>query len=156
MPNHYYEIGLTWTGNLGEGTLSYKGYDRLYTISKTGKPDILGSSDPAFRGDKSRHNPEDLLVASISSCHMLWYLHLCSVAGVVVTGYVDQAKGTMVENKDGSGYFSEVILYPVVTVKDESMIEKAMELHKDAHKMCFVANSCNFPIRHEPRIIVKN
>jgi organic hydroperoxide reductase OsmC/OhrA len=156
MPNHYYETGLTWTGNTGEGTTGYRNYERAYTLSAPDRPDILGSSDPAFRGDKSRHNPEILMVAAISSCHMLWYLHLCSVAGVIVTEYIDKAKGTMVENKDGSGHFSEVILYPVITVKDESMIEKAMELHKDAHKMCFVANSCNFPIRHEPRVIVKN
>jgi organic hydroperoxide reductase OsmC/OhrA len=156
MPNHHYEIGLTWTGSRGEGTTGYRNYERSYTISASGKPEIEGSSDPAFRGERSKYNPEDLLVAAVSSCHMLSYLHLCAVAGVIVTDYIDQAKGVMVEDKDGSGHFSEVILYPVITVKDDSMIEKAKELHKDAHKMCFIANSCNFPIRHEPRIVVKN
>jgi organic hydroperoxide reductase OsmC/OhrA len=156
MPNHHYEIGLTWTGNQGEGTVNYRKYERSHTISVPGKSDILGSSDPSFRGDKSKHNPEELLVASISSCHMLWYLHLCSVAGIIITAYTDQAQGTMVENEDGSGHFSEVILYPTVTITDGNQIEKAIELHKDAHKMCFVANSCNFPIRHEPRILIRN
>jgi len=156
MAFHHYEIGLAWTGNQGEGTTSYRSYQRSYSITAPGRPDILGSSDPAFRGDPSRYSPEDMLVASLSSCHMLWYLHLCAVAGVIVTEYTDRAKGTIMENPDGSGHFTEVILYPVIAVRDSSMIEKAIELNHQAHKMCFIANSCNFPIRHEPHVIVKN
>lgn len=156
MHNHYYETTLNWTGNRGEGTTGYRSYDRNYSITVEGKPEIPGSSDPSFRGDKTRYNPEEMLVASLSSCHMLWYLHLCSVAGIVVTAYEDHAKGTMIEEENGSGRFTEVTLYPIITVREESMIEKAMEIHHEANKMCFVANSCNFPVRHQPHVIVKN
>jgi len=153
MPLHHYQTTTTWTGNLGKGTSEYKGYDRAHTIGFVGKPDILGSSDAAFRGDKTKHTPEELFVSSLSTCHMLWYLHLCSVNGVVVTAYVDHAKGLMDEDAKGSGRFTEVTLNPMVTVKENGMIDKANALHNEAHKMCFIANSVNFPVLHKPTAV---
>jgi organic hydroperoxide reductase OsmC/OhrA len=147
---HHYKVDVQWTGNTGTGTLHYRTYERSHTISVDNKVDIPCSSDPAFRGDKTKHNPEDLLVASISSCHMLWYLHLCSDAGVVVIDYIDHAEGTMLEQADGRGHFTEVTLHPVVTVAESEMIEKALQLHKKANEMCYVANSLNFPVHHKP------
>ena len=145
--NHNYSVTTAWTGNLGVGTLDYKSYNRNHESAVEGKEHvILGSSDPAFGGDICRYNPEELLVSSVSSCHMLWYLHLCSVNKIVVVDYVDQAKGVMIETADGSGAFDEITLYPVVTVQDQSMIDKANALHVEANKMCFIANSCNFKI----------
>ena len=149
---HQYSLTVKWTGNKGNGTATYTGYDRSHTVSIGNKPDLLCSSDAAFRGDKTKYTPEDLLVASISSCHMLWYLHLCSEAGVVVTDYIDNAKGTMVVTDDGGGYFTEVTLYPEVTITDRSMEEMANELHKRANQLCFIANSVNFPIHHKPAV----
>jgi len=145
---HNYSLTVKWTGNKGTGTSAYRAYDRSHTINVENKPEILGSSDPAFRGDPLRHNPEELLVASLSTCHMLSYLHVCVKAGIVVTDYVDHATGTMIETPNGSGRFSEVTLNPVVTITDEAMIEKANELHKDASKLCFIVNSVNFPVKH--------
>src|SRR5665647_1319235 len=134
MKNHYYKVDIKWTGNSGIGTSNYTAYERSHTISVNGKAIIHGSSDPSFRGDKRMYNPEELFIASLSTCHMLWYLHLCSEAGVVVTDYVDNATGTMQETKDGGGYFTEVTLHPTVVVSDKSMIEKANELHHKANK----------------------
>lgn len=145
---HNYQSTIEWTGNLGEGTSGYKNYERSHTIKINGKAEIEASSDPSFRGDPSRHNPEELFLASLSSCHMLWFLHLCSVEGVIVTGYVDEATGTMTEEKDGSGKFTEVILNPMVTVTEERMAAKLDSIHHKANQMCFIANSCNFPVRH--------
>lgn len=152
---HNYSLTVTWTGNTGQGTSDYRKYERSHTVSIENKVDILGSSDPAFRGDKTRHNPEELLVASLSTCHMLWYLHLCAENGIVVTDYVDQAAGTMQENADGSGYFTEVTLKPITIVTDASMVEQALALHHRANQMCFIANSCNFPIQHLPECKVE-
>ena len=150
MKQHFYKSTVKWTGNKGTGTNDYRSYDRSHTISMDGKPDILSSSDVVFRGEKHKHNPEDLMVAALSGCHMLWYLHLCADNGVIVTHYSDHATGAMDENADGSGQFSEVTLHPEVVVKESSMIEKANALHHDAHKMCFIARSVNFPVRHQP------
>ncbi|MEO5984799.1 MAG: OsmC family protein [Ferruginibacter sp.] len=148
MPKHTYRALVTWKGNKGEGTKSYRGYDRHHTVSIPGKPDLQCSSDPAFHGDQSKYNPEELLVSSLSGCHMLWYLHLCAENGINVTTYEDHASGTMTEN--GSvGFFSEVVLKPVVTITDIRHLRLAMELHSEANKRCFIANSCNFPVRHE-------
>ena len=149
---HQYTAQVTWTGNRGTGTSGYTAYDRDHLISANGKPDILGSSDPAFLGNGNKYNPEDSLVAALSACHMLWYLHLCSVNGVVVIDYVDKATGIMKENEDGSGQFSEVTLHPLITVESPTMAEKAKLLHEDAHRMCFIARSVNFPVRHQPTI----
>jgi organic hydroperoxide reductase OsmC/OhrA len=151
---HRYSVTIAWTGNTGTGTSSYRGYERRYEISAgTRKPPIPGSSDPAFRGDPERWNPEELLVASISACHKLWYLHLCAEAGIIVTAYTDHAEGLMEETPDGSGFFTRVILRPQVTVTAGSDIAKARELHAAAHAKCFIANSVNFPVEHEPDII---
>jgi organic hydroperoxide reductase OsmC/OhrA len=150
MKAHHYKTTITWAGNRGSGTASYTSYERNYTIAAGQKVVIPGSADPAFRGDVTRYNPEELLVASLSSCHMLWYLHLCSAAGVVVLEYVDEASGTMVETADGGGHFTEVTLFPVITVASEEMIEKADALHKKTNELCFIARSCNFPIHHKP------
>ncbi|MEN4760031.1 OsmC family protein [Chryseobacterium sp. C39-AII1] len=152
---HHYKTTIEWTGNQGTGTDNYRNYERTHTISVENKPIIEGSSDPAFRGDKKKHNPEDMLLSSLSSCHMLWYLHFCSVEGVIVTAYTDNATGIMVEETNGSGHFSEVTLNPTVTVSDESMIEKAKELHHKANEFCFIAKSVNFPVKHIPIVLVK-
>lgn len=155
MRQHTYEVTVIWTGNRGEGTKGYAAYDRDHTIQAGAKPVIPGSADPAFRGDKSRYNPEEMLVASLSSCHMLWYLHLCSEAGVVVLDYTDKPTGIMVETADGGGYFTEVTLRPVITVAAADMIEKADELHHKANSYCFIANSCRFPVHHQAEYVVK-
>ncbi len=147
---HHYKATIKWTGNNGTGTDNYRNYERSYQISVENKSAILGSSDPAFRGDKTKHNPEDLLVSSLCACHMLWYLHLCSEAGVIVVDYIDNATGIMVETSNGGGHFTEVTLNPIVVVAENSMIDKANELHKKANELCFVANSVNFPVRHNP------
>lgn len=151
---HHYSTQLNWTGNRGEGTSNYKAYDRDHVITAGGKPEIPGSSDPSFRGNPDRYNPEELFVSSLSACHMLWYLHCCAVNGVVVVDYHDYAEGTMVEDADGNGRFSVVTLRPVVTVSEASMTEKAQALHDEAHKFCFIANSCNFPVKHAPEVMV--
>ena len=147
---HNYEATTTWTGNRGSGTSDYRSYDRNHDISVTNKPTLLCSSDPSFRGDKMRHNPEELLVASLSGCHMLWFLHLCAVNGVVVTQYKDEASGKMEENPDGSGQFVEVTLSPVVTVAEKNMVGTAEALHQKANSMCFIARSVKFPVHHKP------
>jgi len=148
---HHYAVETEWTGNRGTGTSGYAAFGREHVIHMAGKPDIAGSSDPAFRGDPARHNPEDLLVASLSSCHMLWYLALCAKAGIVVTAYVDSAKGTMVEEADGGGRFTEVTLRPRVTVTAGADLAVARKLHDDAHHLCFIARSVNFPVACEPQ-----
>lgn len=153
---HQYAVRVEWTGNRGIGTSDYKSYGREHVVSIANKTDILGSSDPAFRGDNTRHNPEELLVSSLSTCHMLWYLHLCSQAGVIVMEYVDQASGIMVEDPHGGGRFVEVTLNPVVTVTEVSMIPEAEQLHSQASRLCFIANSVNFPVKHHPHTVVMN
>lgn len=152
---HHYATTLVWTGNKGEGTAHYRAYDRDHTLFVDHKPEILASSDPSFRGNPARYNPEELLVFALSSCHMLSYLHLCAVNKVVVVDYRDRAEGTMEETSDGGGHFTVVILRPVVTVAEEGMVEKARELHHAASRLCFIANSCNFPIRHEPEVRIE-
>lgn len=151
---HRYELTVTWTGARGEGTSSYRSYSRDHEVTADGRPPIEGSSDPTFRGDPRRWNPEQLLVAALSQCHLLWYLHLCAVAGVVVTGYVDRPIGAMQESADGGGRFVDVVLRPEVTVAAAEMTEQALALHAEAHQRCFVANSVNFPVRHEPAVSV--
>lgn len=147
---HDYQATIKWTGNKGTGTDNYRKYERSHTININGKAIILGSSDPAFLGDKTKHNPEDLLLSSLSACHMLWYLHLCAEAGVIVVDYVDHATGIMIEAGNGGGKMAEVTLNPIVTVLEEIMIDKANELHKKANERCFIANSVNFPVKHNP------
>lgn len=147
---HQYTTQLLWTGNDGEGTRTYTSYDRSYVLSVHNKPVIPGSSDPHFHGDPTRYNPEELLVGALSSCHMLWFLHLCAAAGVVVEAYEDRAAGTMTEDADGSGRFAEVVLHPKVWIRGfDGNVEQINGIHTAAHQKCFIANSCNFPIRHE-------
>ena len=149
---HSYAATITWTGNTGTGTSGYRNYERSYDISASQKSTIAGSSDPAFRGDRTRWNPEDLLLASLSACHQLWYLHLCADAGVVVNTYVDEAVGVMEESVDGSGQFVEVTLSPKVSVAPGSDKAKALSLHHDAHAKCFIARAVNFPVVCKPII----
>jgi len=152
MKQHNYAVRIDWTGNDGSGTANYRSYRRDHTIAAGGKPPIPGSSDPAFRGDPNRYNPEELLVASLSACHMLWYLHLCAVNGVSVLEYSDAASGIMRENADGSGEFIRVVLKPVVKIAEGGSREKARELHDQAHHLCFIARSVNFPVELAPEI----
>ena len=141
---------IVWTGNTGTGTASYKAYERSHIISASGKAEIAGSSDQSFRGDASRWNPEDLLVASASTCHMLWYLHLCAVSDVVVLDYRDEPEGLMIEEANGSGAFSRIVLRPRVKLAASSSERRARELHHEAHMMCFIANSVKCEIVTEP------
>ncbi|HUA81357.1 MAG TPA: OsmC family protein [Dyella sp.] len=152
---HRYPVEVVWTGNHGTGTKTYQGYGREHEVRIAGKPVIAASSDAAFRGDGAKHNPEDLLVAALSSCHMLWYLHLAAVAGVVVTAYVDEAVGTLLD-QGNDGRFTEVVLHPRVTVSVDSDADVAARVHDDAHHACFIANSVNFPVRCEPRIVIQS
>ena len=150
---HRYSVSVTWSGNLGSGTSGYRDYSRNYEIAADGKSVIPGSADPTFRGDRARWNPEELLVASLSACHKLWYLHLAAEAGVVVTAYADRAEGVMEVGRDGAGRFKRVVLCPTITVTAGSDVEGARTLHKPAHEKCFIANSVNFPVECEPEIV---
>ncbi len=151
---HTYTTNIEWIGNKGSGTSDYLAYSRNHILHIDGKADLQCSSDSIFHGDKSKHNPEDFFVAALSTCHMLWYLHLCADAGIIVVDYKDQAAGTLLFDSVNGGRFVSVTLNPVVTVINESMIIRARELHNDAHKKCFIANSCNFPIKHNPSFLV--
>jgi len=155
MKKHYYQTSLLWTGNRGQGTTNYRSYNREYEIRVDGKPVLHGSSDPSFRGNSSLYNPEELFLASISSCHMIWYLHLCSEIGVTVIDYKDNAKAVMIEEESGAGFFKSVVLSPKVLITEAEKKNLAMNLHKNANKMCFIANSCNFQILHEPLINIQ-
>ena len=147
---HRFAVEIKWTGNSGSGTSGYNEYVRDHVVSVKGKPEMMCSSDPVFLGDGKKYNPEDLFIASLSACHMLWYLHLCADAGIIVTAYSDEAEGKMIQLPDGGGHFTSVNLYPFVTVKEKSMTMKAMSLHDVAAEKCFIANSCNFPVTHHP------
>jgi organic hydroperoxide reductase OsmC/OhrA len=151
---HRYSITVTWSGNRGSGTSGYRAYSRDHEIGAKGKPSIQGSSDAVFRGDASRWNPEELLVASLSTCHELWYLHLAAEQGIIVIAYADQAEGLMEEQPDGSGRFTRVVLRPTVTVSSGSDPERANAIHHLAHQKCFIANSVNFPVACEPTLVV--
>ena len=146
MKEYSYQISLQWVGNRGTGTSNYKAYDRAHEIELPGKPKIFGSSDPAFLGDPTKHNPEELLIAALSSCHMLWYLHLCADAKIIVTTYRDRAAGKMTITENGGGRFTQVILKPEITISTSSKLEQAQQLHHKAHQLCFIANSVNFPV----------
>jgi organic hydroperoxide reductase OsmC/OhrA len=149
---HSFRIHATWSGNKGTGTSSYQAYSRNHELSTPGKATIIAaSSAPEFRGDASRYNPEELLVGALSACHMLWALHLCAEAGIVVTAYEDDATGEMAMNSDGSGQFVEVVLRPHVTVTDAARRSDMDALHQRAHELCFIARSVNFPVRLAPR-----
>lgn len=146
--DHHYELDLRWEGNRGDGTMNYQAYGRDYRIILAGKPDLVGTADPAFRGDPARHNPEDLLMAALSACHMLSYLALCARHGVVVLEYADHAEGVLAFNTTGGGRFQSVTLHPDVRLADRNQATLALELHTKAHEDCFIAASCNFPVEH--------
>jgi organic hydroperoxide reductase OsmC/OhrA len=152
MKTHKYETSVRWSAEGGEGTKTYRSYRRDHTINAGEKPPILASSQPAFRGDGSRYNPEDLLVASLSSCHMLWYLHLCAVNGIRAVDYRDAAIGILEENADGSGQFVRVTLHPVVTLAPNADAPAALALHEQAHRLCFIARSVNFLVEVEGEV----
>ncbi|MDQ6760812.1 MAG: OsmC family protein [Acidobacteriota bacterium] len=152
--DHSFQISTKWTGNNGPGTASYRSYRRDHEISGAAKSaSIAGSSDPAFRGDASRYNPEELLIASLSACHLLWVLHLCADAGIVVIDYQDDATGAMALDSDGGGQFRRVVLRPRVTITDPARIAEAEALHARAHQLCFIARSVNFPVEHQPTVL---
>ncbi|MDI2031232.1 OsmC family protein [Saccharopolyspora sp. TS4A08] len=148
---HGYDVSIEWTGNLGTGTDGYRTFSRSHEILAEGKAPIAASADPAFRGDRSRWNPEELLVATVAQCHMLWYLHLCANAGITVIDYEDDAHGVMtMDEHGGGGQLTEVTLRPRVTVTDPATIDEANALHSKIHEVCFIARSVNFPIHHQP------
>lgn len=151
---HRYGVDVVWTGNNGTGTRDYRSYDRDHEIHVPGKPVLMGSSDPAFRGSEERYNPEEMLVAAVSACHMLWYLHLCADNAVVVTEYGDEATGLMEERPGKPGRFVEVELRPRVVIHQSSSVAMAIELHERAHELCYIANSVNFPVGCTPVVTV--
>ncbi|MDP9051042.1 MAG: OsmC family protein [Acidobacteriota bacterium] len=152
---HHYSVTVQWTGNTGTGTSTYRSYERAHEISAEGKAVIAGSADRTFRGDPARWNPEELLLAALSACHQLAYLHLCAVAGIVVVDYADHAEGWMAETPDGAGQFTRVMLRPKVTLAagDPAL---AKELHHEAHEKCFIARSVNFPVENEAEIVASS
>ena len=152
---HRYRASLTWEGNRGDGTTNYTTYGRQYRVSIDGKPELTGSADPTFRGDAALHNPEDLFLIAISSCHMLSYLALCARARINVIAYRDDATGTMELDRRGGGRFTEVVLHPTVTLANEADRDRAAALHGEAHSVCFIANSCSVPIRHQATIVIE-
>jgi organic hydroperoxide reductase OsmC/OhrA len=147
---HAYRVEVAWTGAASGPTKTYDGYSRTHEVRIEGKPAIAASADPAFRGDAAMHNPEQLLVAALASCHLLAYLALCAREGIAVVGYRDLATGTMSE-RAGAGHFTSVTLRPEVTI-DGERLERARALHMTAHEQCFIANSVNFPVVCEPTI----
>ena len=151
---HAYALTVTWTGNTGEGTSTYRGYRRTHTVAADGPRELFGSADRTFHGDRERWNPEQLLLAALAQCHLLSYLHVCADAGVVVTAYVDHATGSMRTETAGGGRFTEAVLHPEVTVADAGMVEAATRAHGRAHELCFIARSVSFPVRHEPTVRV--
>lgn len=155
MPSvHHFKIKTEWTGNLGSGTLDYRAYKRDHLISAPGKrAQIEGSSDPNFRGDAARYNPEELFLSSLSACHMLWYLHLAAINGVTVLEYTDHAEGEMEETFDGAGHFTSITIKPTVTIAQADMIDLARSLHKEAGAKCFIANSVKTPITYGGEIV---
>lgn len=153
MATHRYALDLVWQGNRGSGTSGYRDYGRDVLLRAEGKPDLAGSADPTFRGDASRWNPEEMLLAALAQCHLLSYLHSAVLHGIVVTRYDDSPVGTMEQVGQG-GRFTEVVLRPRVTITDPAQVELAREIHAEASRNCFIAASVNFPVRHEPVIEV--
>ncbi|WP_422757037.1 OsmC family protein [Paenarthrobacter sp. C1] len=150
LNEHHYALTVRWTGNLGEGTAGYRAYSRDHDVEISGLPTLKGSADPTFHGDRTRYNPEQLLLAALSQCHMLSFLHVAVKHGVVVTGYEDNAEGLMKLNRDGSGQFENVTLRPHVTIVDAAHAALMPQLHHEANQVCFIARSVNFPVLHEP------
>jgi organic hydroperoxide reductase OsmC/OhrA len=153
LTQHHYAVNVTWTGNRGSGTSGYRSYGRDHVVRAAGVPDLAGTADPTFHGDRDRWNPEQLLLAALAQCHMLSYFHVAVNNGIVVTAYADDAEGTMRLNRDGSGEFTSVTLHPKVTIADPSRAELAQQLHAEANRVCFIARSVNFPVLHKPELV---
>jgi organic hydroperoxide reductase OsmC/OhrA len=151
--DHHFEVRVEWQGNLGSGTSDYRSYSRDNLVTAEGNPPIEGSSDRAFRGSPERWNPEELLIAALSQCHMLSYLHVAATNGIVVTAYTDEAVGTMQQTSNGGGHFVSVTLRPIVTIGGGDR-DLAQALHAEASEKCFIAASVNFPVHHEPTVTV--
>ena len=151
---HSFHAAIRWTGNRGQGNATYRGYDRTWEVNTEGKPVIQCSNDPMLGGDPTLHNPEDLLVNAVSSCHMLWYLHLAFDAGVLVTGYEDTPEGIGVSDSSGAGQFKKVILRPRITLGPGMDPVKADGVHAKIHDVCFIARSVNFPIEYKAKYVV--
>ncbi|MBM7783260.1 OsmC family protein [Arthrobacter tumbae] len=154
LSEHHYLVRVVWTGNQGDGTSSYRSYTRDHEVASAGVPVIFGSADPTFHGNPDRWNPEQLLLAALSQCHMLSYLHMAVKSGIIVTAYEDAAEGTMRLNADGSGEFTGVTLKPRVTITDSTVKHTAQSIHADAAAACFIGRSVNFPVLHEPVVVV--
>lgn len=151
--SHHYAVQITWTGNRGTGTSHYRAYSREHRIEAAGKPSIVGSADPTFHGDRELWNPEEMLLAALSQCHMLSFLHVAVKNGVTVVDYIDDAVGTMEQTHDGGGHFTSATLRPLVTITDATQLELAQSLHAEASRLCFIASSVNFPVGHEPQTV---
>ncbi len=154
LSEHRYAVSLEWTGNRGSGTSTYRGYGRDHIIRAQGLPDLAGTADPTFHGDRDRWNPEQLLLTALSQCHMLSYLHVAVKHGISVVAYSDNAEGTLRLNRDGSGEFTGAVLRPRVTIAGNASAEAAQELHAEANRLCFIARSVNFPVLHQPETTV--
>ena len=152
MATHTYEATLTWTGNRGSGTSGYRDYSRDVLAVTDGPVDLELSADPTFRGDRTRWNPEQLLVVALAECHLLSFLHIAVTHGVTVVAYADRPVGTMVQEGIG-GHFTSVVLRPRVTVADPTHVDLVPQLHHEAGEACFIASSVNFPVfRCETRV----
>lgn len=152
MAEYHYYSHVEWTGNRGNGTSAYKTYDRTWNLAVSGKPVLACSNDPLLGGDQTKYNPEDLLLSALSSCHMLWYLHLCADAGITVLSYEDRPEAIGEMEASGKGKFVSATLKPRITIASGGDIEKARTIHGDIHEFCFIARSVNFPVSHEPQI----
>ncbi len=155
MTTHDYTTRIQWTGNRGEGTAHYKAYDRTWDIAVPGKSVVHCSNDPLLGGDPSKMNPEDLLLSTLSACHMLWYLHYASDAGIVVTSYSDAPLGVGEVGRGGAGRFVKVVLRPHVGVAAGADLAVAAAVHYRIHEVCFIARSVNFPVEYEPTFVVE-
>lgn len=155
--DHFYKAKINWTGNLGTGTSAYTAYSRNHEVSGDGEKEIIkASADAVYRGEASRYNPEELVVAAVAGCHMLWYLHLCADAGVIVVEYEDEARGVLTETYNGNGKFAQITINPQVVITSDSDAEKALALHDRAHEFCFIANSMNFPVYYKPTVFFES
>ena len=154
MKQHEFRVAIQWTGNLGTGTSGYASYSRNHELSAPGKSTRIEGSSAVARGDHSRYNPEELLVGALSACHMMWVLHLCADAGIVITEYADAPVGEMAEHPDGSGEFTRVVLKPRMVIADVARVEEAQAMHARDHHVCCLARSMNFPVENQPTVTV--
>lgn len=148
--SHTYTTHIEWTGNTGQGTKTYKGYDRTWNVAVPGKPVIPCSNDPLLGGDPTLMNPEDLLLSSLSACHMLWYLHLASQSGLIVSSYTDTPEGHAEVAPTGAGRFLSATLHPQITLQPGADLAEAEAIHHRIHDVCFIARSVNFPVTYAP------